>query len=87
MSNLKNLKETIDKMITDAGNNWESVPIAYSLWVGEDVRSLAPDFSDDEVRLVLEEVYDSQDCSIGMNWATIECAIEEVKRGRNGITH
>jgi len=89
MSNLKKLKETVDHMIAEGGKDWETVPVAYALWVADDVKSVAnfndedaTELTDAEISGVLDEVYHAQDGEYGINWETINCAVRECLSNR-----
>lgn len=62
--------------------------VAYSLWTAEDVRSVLAEIGKplDEATIgrILEELHDSQDASIGMNWQVLEQMCRWYIRGQEG---
>lgn len=56
--------------------------IAWSIWVAEDVMTAAVDMgkpadslTPDDTAAILDELHDSQDCEIGLNWRTMHESI------------
>jgi len=47
-----------------------------NIWTIGDVKSLAPDLTDDEAMAILELVEDNFDANIGINWDVIQHAID-----------
>lgn len=74
MPTLNELKEKIDRMIINEGGDSH---IAYSLWSKDDVIGLDPEneLSIKQVDDVLDNVQDSFDASIGINWDALHESI------------
>lgn len=74
---------TVGELISHLQRSYKpDEPIAFSLWVSEDVQSLAEDsgdasrrLTDKEVGAILAEFHHRQDADIGLNWQTLTQAV------------
>jgi len=54
-------------------------------WHIEDVKSIAPDLSDEECRAVLQLAKNNHDATIGINWDVLEVLVATVREDRVSI--
>jgi hypothetical protein len=64
----------------------QDMPCAYSFWTPDDVKTAAHQkcvsLEEDEIKQVLSNVHENQDCNTGINWFVIESAIDDVLAAR-----
>jgi len=60
----------------------QDMPCAYSFWTPEDVKTAVHQkcvfLEEDEIKQVLSNVHENQDCNTGINWLVIESVIDDV---------
>jgi len=58
-------------------------PVAMAIWCVDDVLGRAKELnkrvSCKQAIVILNQIDDGQDCELGINWTTIDCALEEMK--------
>ena len=74
--NMMNIKDLIEHLETYD----PETPCAYDLWLPDDVKCVdeTREFTDDEIANVLDHVQDTRDATLGINWDTLEYAIDQL---------
>lgn len=75
---------TIKELKEHLRNYPDSMPIAYALWLPDDVietaNAIGVTLNDEQIADVLHHVDNSHDANYGINWQTIESAINSLKQ-------
>ncbi|MBC8551759.1 MAG: hypothetical protein ISR95_03485 [Candidatus Marinimicrobia bacterium] len=76
---IHDIKQTLDKLPDD-------LPIAYVMWLPEDVdaeaRSISVKLNHLEIEDVLINMQDNADYEFGMTWTSVRCSIENIIKNR-----